>query len=51
MLSQLSISDYPHLKKTARQKLHRSLSKQAFPATFKDKRRLTLQDLAAMGGT
>lgn len=51
MLSQLSVADYPHMKKTSRQKLHRSLSKMAFPATFKDKRRLTLQDLAAMGGS
>lgn len=49
-LTQLSVSDYPHLKKQARQKLHRELSRMAYPSTFKDKRKITLQDLKSIGG-
>lgn len=49
-LRQLQISDYPHLKKDRRQKLHRELSKQAYPATFKEKKKISLEDMAKLLG-
>ena len=49
----LDISSYsfPNLKKSDREKIHRELHRQAFPARFKETKALKLSDLAnVLGG-
>jgi len=46
MLNNLTISDWPNLKKEARQKLHKSVYKSAYPSIFRSEKRATLEDVA-----
>jgi len=47
-LREILIADFPHQKKTARNKTHRELSKQAFPASFKVRKKITMEDMAKL---
>jgi hypothetical protein len=42
----LKICDFPHMKKSDRQKWHRQLHKQAYPATWSPRNAMTNEDLA-----
>jgi hypothetical protein len=49
MLKSMNVTDYPMMKKEARQKLHRQVYKQAFPD--QNKRVVTVQDLKKVLGS
>lgn len=45
LLTSLTIADWPNMKKEGREKLHRSLSRKAYPDTFKGKKKVSLEEL------
>lgn len=51
MLLQLKVADFPTMKKEPRQKLHKSLHRQAFPKVYDPKEQeLTIKELGAKLG-
>jgi hypothetical protein len=48
MLTRMSIADWPNMKKASREKLHKKLYKQAYPSTFKEKKQVSLEELATI---
>jgi len=51
MLHQITLVDFPNMKTGHRNKIHKKLYRQAYPATFRESVELTPETLArAMGG-
>lgn len=51
-LKRLSVADWPNLKKQSREKQHRQLHKDAYPASFNEVKQINNADLAKiLGGT
>jgi hypothetical protein len=50
MLNNLTISDWPNMQKTNRQKLHKNLYRQAYPSIFRNNKELTVESLAKIIG-
>lgn len=49
-LKSFNISDWPNMKKAQRQKLHKELYRQAYPASLRKKNKITADDFAKMLG-
>jgi nitric oxide reductase activation protein len=49
MLIKMQISDYPQMKQQSRQKLHRNISRMAYPSNFEDKI-VSSEDMARLLG-
>lgn len=49
-LKQLSVMDWPNMKKDKRQKMHKELHRQAYPKSMTAKNYITIDDLKAMQG-
>lgn len=50
LLKKLTVVDWPNMKKSQREKLHRQLYGDAYPATFKETRKVSNLDLARVLG-
>jgi hypothetical protein len=48
MLDRLKAADWPNMKKQDREKLHRTLFRQAYPAEMEKKQAITFEQLAQM---
>lgn len=46
MLNQITVADWPHMKKGSREKLHKGLYRKAYPSIFREQKQVSMDDLA-----